>query len=120
MKHLKKYNEELNFDENLYKSCLDIFAELIDDGFVTIHKQNIYGCIEVVIEVGKLYNEVGRTFRLLRFDTLLKVEREYIEVLEDVGVAFNRLKDEFGDLIPVIDEKNDTCIRIQLELTKKI
>ena len=120
MKHLIRYNEELKFDERLYKYCIDAFAELIDDGLVTINKQNIYGDVEVFIEVGKLYNEVGGTFRLCSFNTLLKKERQYIEVLEDVNVAFNRLKDEFDNLITVINDKNDIQIRIGLELTKKI
>lgn len=107
MKYLKPYNESNQIDK-LYKTCQEVFAELIDNGDY-LGQDDEGGAHFSATKEGKEFNT---------FDEYYNSEKEWNDKVEDINIAIKRLKDEFPNAnIEFRLDSDDHESTMELEIT---
>lgn len=94
--------------DELWQSCQDVFAELIDEGHVKLtrpsdnHHPTTRGvkniCASIIIPLEEIYSQHTYFKKPLELDPYIGLVSKYYEALQDANVALNRLKEQFSNL----------------------
>ena len=102
MKYLKKFESNSSFYEDINM----IFIEFVDEDLAYIYEEDDEDdCVGVEF--------ILNSDNLLDIDSAVSATSKRLEVLEDIKVAINRVKDKFGDIMIKynLDDVNNFIIR---------
>lgn len=93
------FAEQKKYDD-LLKSCQDIFAELIDSKDVSVNYEEFVDCgrgYEKVVVIDCSTYKIKQKYP--KFEDFLQKTEDLVEVMKDIQVGLNRLKDEYSHMI---------------------
>ena len=115
MKHLKKYNESnKQFDAEFFNS---VFAEFLDNDKVQCeYLDGTYW--EIFIPIPDIRRATKRTDTVVNkrkftirnerdIDDYLNISKEILDIMEDIKVAIDRVKNEYPNIEPKITEEDE-------------